>query len=475
MIHQLARFCFALALLCLTAGMASAQPGAVNPELLKQFEERLANTPELRARINAVTNNSIKDLALNRSTLTGHDDLFNVKVEGSGIIDQHSSGRCWMFAGSNVVAPKVMTKLELGDFKISEAYLAFWDKLEKSNRFLETMIRLRDKPVDDRLMQMYLRSPLGDGGWWHYFTSLTEKYGVVPASVMPETKQSSSTGMINKLATTLLRKGAAGIRERHADGQSVEQLRGYKETVLADIYDLLVYTYGAPPKEFTFRWESGADSTKAIVEKSFTPQSFFTEFFGEQMPEYVAIAHNPAEELNRLYNLESSRNIEERPDMQAMNLPIERLKHYTKKSLLDSQIVWFACDVGEDNYNDSGIFAIDVYDYNTAFGKDFKLDKADRIRYQDMSPNHAMVIKGMDTSAAGAPRKWLVENSWGTDRGNKGLWTMYDGWFDEWVLLVIIDKRLLEDAELALLETEPITIEEWEPFFLALRNLELRR
>ncbi|RKZ08235.1 aminopeptidase, partial [bacterium] len=76
--------------------------------------------------------------------------------------------------------------------------------------------------------------------------------------------------------------------------------------------------------------------------------------------------------------------------------------------------------------------------------------------------NHAMVFIGVDT-LGGKPLKWLVENSWGTDRGNKGYWTMYDNWFDEYVFAVIINKAYLPDDVTALFKTKPITLPAWDP------------
>ncbi|MEE8576571.1 MAG: C1 family peptidase [candidate division Zixibacteria bacterium] len=444
--------------------------GAVSTEFLNSLDEKVSDWADLNLLVNAITNNDIKALSLNRSVLRDHDDLFNIEVEGTDIINQRSTGRCWMFAGANVVTPKVMTKLELSDFKLSEAYLAFYDKIEKSNKFLETMIELRTRKHDDRQLQMYLDSPLGDGGWWHYFTGLIEKYGVVPASAMPETKQSSKTGTMNRLINSMLRKSTAEIRRRSDEDD--RSLRKYKESVLSDLYRILVLNYGRPPAEFTMRYEEEVDSVTTIVEKRFTPKAFYNEFYGGQMPEYVALVNNPTLEYDKLYLLEGSRNIFEHDDMLVLNLPVAKLKQYTLKSLLDSQIVWFACDVGKDNFNDSGIFAVDIYDYNTTFGLDFKLSKEDRILYKDMSPNHAMALMGADTASDGSVRKWKVENSWGTKKGDSGYWTMYDGWFDEWVLLVIIDQRHLSDDENVKFKQKPIVIEDWQPFFAALRNLQ---
>jgi bleomycin hydrolase len=352
-----------------------------------------------------------------------------------------------------------------------------------------------------------LESPIGDGGWFHYFTGLMEKYGVVPKSAMPETKQSSSTGMLNNLATSRLRGFASELRQMYADGKSVKDMRKRIDIMLGDIYKILVYTYGPPPTEFTLRWEPTKDKEKAdsleaeeaandlvideekdekpekdardddkskpeIVERQFTPRSFYDEFFGGTLPDYIALANIPTREYGKLYQIETSRNIYENDDYVILNLPIERLKHYTTKSLLDSQVVWFACDVGKQNYSDSGIFMEGIYDYNRTFGMDFRLSKADRINFKDISPNHAMVLMGVDTATDGNPRKWLVENSWGSKKGDEGNWYMYDNWFDEYVLVTIIDKRQMEEAELEMLKQKPTIIEAWDPFFLALRRLQ---
>ena len=74
----------------------------------------------------------------------------------------------------------------------------------------------------------------------------------------------------------------------------------------------------------------------------------------------------------------------------------------------------------------------------------------------------AMVLIGVDTRD-GRPVKWLVENSWGADRGDKGRWALYDEWFDAYVFAVIIHKNHLPDDVLGLLETEPEVLPAWDP------------
>jgi bleomycin hydrolase len=59
-----------------------------------------------------------------------------------------------------------MQRYSLKSFELSQAYLFFWDKLEKANYFLENVIDTVDEPLDGRLMQSLLSSPVGDGGQW---------------------------------------------------------------------------------------------------------------------------------------------------------------------------------------------------------------------------------------------------------------------------------------------------------------------
>lgn len=491
------RFLFAIMLL-LPAAAGAAQPGALSADLLEEYRQSLADNDMLRLRVNAITNNRISDLSLDRRALVQHDDRFNHELKSNGITDQQGSGRCWLFAGLNLFSPKVMAELKMESFELSQPYLAFYDKLEKANSFLEDIVTFRDSALHTWTMQVVLESPFGDGGWWNYVVTLLDKYGAVPISAMPETRQSSSTGQLNRLTSTLLRRDAAELRQMYADGSSVDDLRRRKEEMLTEVYQLLVYAYGEPPTEFDFRYEvkpeedsteqsdsASDDSDHAVGEddnadagakaydvvEHHTPVSFYEKYLKKHLKEYVPICHNPAQDMDQLFELAGARNIVGTPDLQVLNLSIDRLKAYALKSLLDSQIVWFACDVGKENYGDSGIFMRGIYNVETTLGVDLEMNKKDRIDYHDISPNHAMVLLGVDTTENGTPSKWLVENSWGEKAGKKGKWTMYDSWFDEYVLMVVVDKSLLSDDDAGKLEQEPIVVPYWEPFFSALREL----
>jgi bleomycin hydrolase len=170
-----------------------ATAGTLTPEFLAELREGYQMSASDRACHNAVTNNDINALALNRGVVRGDDGHFSHRIKSKGITDQKKSGRCWMFAGLNVLRPQVIRDHGMAEFEFSTAYLQFWDKLEKANLFLESVIELRDADILDRDWEVVNKSAMEDGGWWNYVVGLIEKYGVVPASAMPETHTGSHT------------------------------------------------------------------------------------------------------------------------------------------------------------------------------------------------------------------------------------------------------------------------------------------
>jgi bleomycin hydrolase len=60
----------------------------------------------------------------------------------------------------------IMKKYKLSEFQLSQAYLFYWDKIEKANYFLESILDTTCEDIDSRLVQTLMESPVGDGGQW---------------------------------------------------------------------------------------------------------------------------------------------------------------------------------------------------------------------------------------------------------------------------------------------------------------------
>jgi len=422
--------------------------------------------PSTRAAMNAVSNNDIRDLALNREIAAVKDDIFSFKLPTKGITDQQESGRCWLFAGLNLLRQEVIKKFKLDDFELSQSYLSFWDKLEKANVFLEFIIETRNRDLLDREVQHMLEGPIDDGGYWGYVAGVIEKYGVIPKSSMEETHSSSATGRMNYILETALRRDALRLRTAATQGKTVADLRQEKMNMLKDIFRILVINYGMPPTEFV--WRTADDSGKVSIPVTYTPQQFYKEVIGVDLSQYVSVCNYPIHPMDKHYSINLTRGMADRSDISFVNLGSDELKSYALKALLDSQRVWFGCDMGHNVHGKKGIMAKGLYNYEELFGVDLGMTKAERLDYRHSSSNHSMVFVGADL-VDGKPRKWLVENSWGDERGDKGLFTMTDDWFDEYVLDVVIPKKYLPEKVLAILEEPTIPLPVWDPTWQSLK------
>lgn len=452
----------------LLPSMIFAQATGLSTDLIKKLQADYDQNRRNPAVYNALSANDINALAIDRDKLIQHNAFFSKTIETGEMTNQEASGRCWMFAGSNLLRPQIMKKYKLGTFKLSTNYLFFWDKLEKSNTFLEMMIELAGRPIDDREVVMLMEDPCGDGGWWSYVVDLVTKYGVVPDQAMPETYATAHTGNLNTILNRKLRGASMQLREMIVTARPQAEITAAKETMLQEVYTILALNFGVPPQKFVWRYES-KDSVQ-VPPQEFTPQSFYEEVIDTKLEDMVAIFDHPGVEYFKYYELDRSRNFADRTDLRFINLPIDSLKRYALATILGDQPVYFSCDIGQDNYNAKGVLARAIFDFQSLYGFDVRLSKRERVLTRDSYPNHSMVLTGVDTSN-GTASKWKVKNSWGDKGGDKGWWAMDDDWFDEYVYSIIVDKKLLTKDVAALLKTTPTKLPSWDPMWAPIRKL----
>ncbi len=470
--------------------------GSINDEMIEKMSESLKMEPLTKRLADSVINNNLRNIALNHNVLRDNNPYFSHEIKTAKITDQQRTGRCWMFAGLNVLRPAVVKKINWDEFEFSETYLFFWDKMEKANIFLERIIERRDLDERDEKYQRMLRRAIPDGGWWEYFSYLVKKYGVVPKNAMPDTEGTKNSRNMNKQLVDRLHECAADIHKLAKVGEKITTLRKEKEECLSDIYRILSFHLGEPPKEFTFRYKSKKEEeekmadviklydkmskeagmldfteTEAFKElskekvslvKTYTPRSFAEEFVIPDLDEYVNLGNIPARDLYENFIMETSQMMMEGEEIRFLNVSVEDLKLATLQSVLSDDPVWFGADVGRQVDANTGIMHPDLYQFGDIYGIDVDLDKGQRILYGDIDPNHAMTFIGVDY-VNDKVIKWLVENSWGTDVGRNGLFHMYDGWFGEYVLMCIIKKKYLPQRLIDLLDKKPIVIKEEDP------------
>ena len=431
---------------------------------IKNFNKDFKSCDSCKISRNALVRSDINNIAMNWDNFRLIDHTYSdmISTEMRKVTNQKASGRCWGFAGLNLMRISLAEKYNLKNFEFSQNYFMFTDKLEKSNYFLENILKTFDEAYDSRLMMYLLSSPVQDGGQWDMFVNLIEKYGVLPQSVMPESFQSSRSSMMNYHLTRKLREFAWTLRKMNKKGASQVELRKEKESMLSNIYSMLCICLGNPPE--IFDWQVRDKDKKFIRIKNLTPQYFYRKHVGVDLKEKVCLIHAPMsnKKMNELYTVSYLGNVVGGQIINYANVEIDDMKRTAIKSIKNNEAVWFGCDVGKMFHRDLGVMDMDLYDYESLFGTDFLMDKATRLEYGDSLMTHAMLFTGVDI-ANGKSTKWRVENSWGDKGGSKGYFLMSDNWFDEYNYEVVIDKKYLPRRILEIFKREPVSLNPWDP------------
>lgn len=435
----------------------------ITNDMLQKMENSFKANKANKIAMNATAKNGIIESAENESALKKLVHEYSIQIESGDITNQKKSGRCWMFAALNVMRCEIMEKLNLETMELSQNYPLFWDKLEKSNLFLENIIKTLDMPLEGREVAFLLKDPVGDGGQWDMFAGIIEKYGVVPKDAMPETHTSSATSSLDKFITLKLREFACTLRNEYSKGVPAEDLRPKKTEMLNTIYRMLCITLGEPPK--TFVYEARDKDKKFVRVPEMTPQSFYREYVGMDLNNYVSLINAPTADkpFNKTYTVQFLGSVVGGQPVKYLNMPIETLKRTAIAQMKDGKSVWFGSDVGQFSLMTKGIMAMDAMDVQSLLDTDFPLTKAQRLDYGESLMTHAMVLNGVNLDENGKPNRWRVQNSWGDERGKKGYFLMTDEWFDEYTYQVVIDKKYLTAEELEMLKQEPIVLKPWDP------------
>lgn len=409
--------------------------------------------------------------------------------------NQASSGRCWIYSALNW-----MRTLKLKDygkqFEYSQNYVAFWDKFERSNHFLETMCKLKNEDANEQELQNVLARIFTDGGEWELFENVVKKYGLVPRYAMPETGFSGQSAGYMDILKKRLRVGGGQLHKMLREGGSspsaelLQRVEEVKDQVLVEVYRVLICYLGAPPKDFLWQTpkvdkpkaekkadacEGGSEAEKKegdapkglVVEEArpytrltplqFLEQSMFT--FGEK----VHLSHLPYHPEGRLLVADAVTNLYEGKRLQAFNVNMDTIKAAARASISAGQPVEIACEMRcTDRPKTLLSHDNDLTEQIFAFDPSISLSKGDELVYQVTTVAHGMVLIGCDDAPAtgtdGASTEapllqplgplWKVENSW---KDHQFLF-MTDSWFDRNCYDIVVDRRFVSQSVLDALD-----------------------
>ena len=428
---------------------------------LAQWDERYQASPERRLATLALSKSELNSVAFVGKSAGALRHKFSIDIETMDVTDQKSSGRCWLFAATNVLRERIAQEKKLERFELSQSYLAFWDKFERCNYLLESILETASLPTDDRTVMHLLSTGVHDGGQWDMFANIVRKYGIVPKDVYDETWQSSNTRQMNAVLNRALKVAAVKLRGMVADGAPEADIQSEKESTLGKVYAFMCSCYGEPPKTFDFEYVD--KEHEYHIEKGYTPLTFRDAYVGGLLDEIVSIIHAPTPDkpAHRTFTIRLLGNVAGGRAIRHLNLTLDEFKSAIIRQLEAGKVVWFGSDVGHFGERTAGLWDDACFDFELLSGLDLSISKSDALDYGLSAMDHAMVITGVNLSE-GKPNRWKIENSWGDKNGEKGYYICSDSWFDQYVYQAAVEREYL--GELAgLYEQEPIVLEPWDP------------
>lgn len=433
----------------------------VTDSLLNRFGADYEASAERHLATLALSKSELSSVAFSSKGANAMRQKFSVEVPTLDVTNQKSSGRCWLFAATNVLRERIAQARNLENFELSQSYLAFWDKFERCNYFLESILETAALPTTDRTVMHILSTGVHDGGQWDMFANIVRKYGVVPKDVYDETYQSSNTRSMNAQLNRALKVAAAGLRRMAADKAGADAIQAEKNKTLDAIYSFLCSCYSEPPKAFDFEF---VDKDQVYhIEKNLTPLTFAERYVGDLLDQVVSVIHAPTADkpYHKTYTIRLLGNVVEGRPVVHLNLTMDELKAAIIAQLKAGKVVWFGSDVGKFGEREKGVWDDQSFDAALLTGLDMEISKADALDYGFSAMNHAMVLTGVQLED-GRPVRWKIENSWGDTNGEKGYYVCSDSWFDQYVFQAAVEREYLGDLA-ALADQTPAVLEPWDP------------
>ncbi|WCC79471.1 C1 family peptidase [Cutibacterium equinum] len=439
-----------------------SEPFVLDASFSASRAESFAHDATGRLVQNAVTGTGADTVSLDRTVVNGIDETTSERLDSWKVTDQKHSGRCWEFAGLNVLRAKVIDELKVDNLEFSQNYIAFFDKLEKANHTLARAIATASHDADAEEVRSIMNYPAEDGGWWMQFTDLVAKYGVVPSWAMPDTESAGNTLQMNRALSTVLRRAIGKIRDAATNSdlnEGASQMEAARSEALDAVWKILAIHLGTPPTSFTWQYR---DKDKNFHRKgTYTPLEFAHEIVPQAFEPWVSLGHDPREEhpVGRTYVHEHTPYMEGGTPYWHLSVDLDVMKKAVIDSIAAGEPVWFACDVKKQFDKDLGVWDANLHDYEALYGVDMQISKAERLRLRESGGTHAMTFVGVDLVDS-VPVRWRVENSWGDEVGKKGFFTMNDSWFDEYVYNVIVPRSRVSEEIAKACDQEPIVLPE---------------
>jgi bleomycin hydrolase len=411
----------------------------MNQAFIEKLQKEISENNKYKIVQSSLRKASIKNVSTSQNALNKMPFKFNIELKDTVATNQYYSGRCWIFAGLNILRYKLIDKYKLPpDFELSEAYIYKHDKFEKCNTALELIYNFAKKNFDNQSLELISLIPkiIADGGTVLEFVNIINKYGIMPKESFPDIRQSKDTDRLNNLLNITILKTTSIINSKTSHNTFMD----YKTEILKECYRIITLCLGNTPIEF--EWKS----------KLINPINFYKKLVKPliDLDDYICIVNDPRNKYNVLLSVEYLHNVvnnnedlKNKITNKYLNIDIKLFKKAVYKTISKYETpVWFATDYSTFVLNDSTILDHKSSNIKDMFDVDFVFNKETAYKCGITVANHAMCIVGCQKNDNKYLR-WKVENSHGTNNNLKGFLNMSDAFFDQFMVCAFVHKNTL--------------------------------
>lgn len=399
----------------------------------KQIEERIKKY-------------GLEKACINEEIIKQNPPIFNIELSETKRYDQKESLKCWIFAGMNLIKRNIAENLNMNvmDLELSDNYIAFFDKLEKSNSIYEKVIHAKTNDLKQIQKNKILNECVAETGNWATFLAIFNKYGIVPLSVMPNTAESLNYKKLWYLYKEKVKQDVIHLLEYKKKENDKSKLEEMKLQFLQENYTFLSKILGKPPTKFDYEYKN-TKQEKVFLNK-ITPLEF-SKYVTLDLQNYVVMGNELGwdREYNKIYDYSTNTNIYKKSNTRVLNVTSNELKSLAIKQLKDGIPVYFGVCIRKYRDDISGVLDTRIYNYEKELGIKY-LNKELAMKLNETELHHWMNFTGVHLENE-KPIRWKVEDSYGDKKKVNGYYIMNDNYFDDFVITIIIDKKYLNENQ----------------------------